>query len=90
MMGECSLPVDISTLELWAVRENDLISYLLVAWMRDTLEMAHDHAWDSLKRTAARVDLNSGSVHQGKPTTVDTAIDLTGHVLATFFSRKIQ
>ena len=55
MMGEeCSLPQDVSTDELRTNREEDVAPHPFATWVRDALEVAYDHVWQSLKRTAAR------------------------------------
>ena len=55
MMGEeCSLPHDVSTAELRTNREHDVLPHPFATWIRDALEVAYDHVWDSLHRTAAR------------------------------------
>ena len=55
MMGEeCSLPQDVSTDELRTNREKDVAPHPFATWVRDALEVAYDHVWQSLKCTAAR------------------------------------
>ena len=55
MMGEeCSLPQDVSTAELRTQRENDVAPHPFATWVRDALEVAYDHVWSSLKKTASR------------------------------------
>ena len=55
MMGEeCSLPQDVSTVELRANREHDTSPHPFATWVRDDLEVAYDHVRESLHRTVAR------------------------------------
>ena len=55
MMGEeGSSPQDVSTSELRANREHDKSPHPFATWVRDALEVAYDHVWESLHRRAAR------------------------------------
>ena len=55
MMGEeCSLPQDVSTAELRTRCEHDVSPHPFATWVWDALEVAYDHARESLHRTAAR------------------------------------
>ena len=55
MMGEeCSLPQDVSTAELRTKCENDVAPHPFATWVRDALEVAYDHVWSSLQKTASR------------------------------------
>ena len=50
---ECSLPQDVSTAEFRTHREHDTSPHLFATWVRDALEVAYDHARESLHKTAA-------------------------------------
>ena len=54
MMGECSLPQDVSTYELRTHREHDVAPHPFATWVRDAVEVAYDHVRHLLHRTAAR------------------------------------
>ena len=54
MREECSLPQDVSTADLRTNREQDVAPHPVATWVRDALEVDHDHVRESLRRTAAR------------------------------------
>lgn len=55
MMGEeCSLPADVMTPELRALRLSDKVPHPFASWVRDALEVAYDHVRESLGRSAGR------------------------------------
>ena len=55
MLGEeCSLPADVFTPELRAIREMDTTPHPFAQWVRDALEVAYDHVRETLGRTAGR------------------------------------
>ena len=55
MMGEeCSLPQEVSMAELRTSGEQDVSPHPFATWVRDALEVAYDHARESLHRTLAR------------------------------------
>ena len=51
---ECLLPQDVTTDELRTHREHDEAPHPFATWVRDALEVAHNHVRHSLQRTAAR------------------------------------